>query len=94
MNPLQHVIARCWQDEAFKERLLADPAGVLAAEGVEVPEGVTVRVVVESKTERALVIPLPPGRLSDDDMERLAVSAGDCPTDGNGITCQMVHVPN
>ena len=61
-NPLQKVITRCWDDEAFKERLLADPLATLAAEGVEIPAGVTVHVVVESATERALVVPLPPDR--------------------------------
>jgi hypothetical protein len=37
-NPLQKIIIKCWEDEAFKEMLLADPAATLAAEGVEVPE--------------------------------------------------------
>ncbi len=68
-DPMQKVIARCWDDEAFKERLVADPAATLAAEGVEVPEGVTVRVVVESATERALVVPPPPDTaLSDEEL--------------------------
>ena len=61
-NPVQRVITRCWDDEAFKERLVADPSATLAEAGVAVPEGVTVRVVVESATERALVVPLPPER--------------------------------
>jgi len=61
-NPMQQIITRCWEDEAFKVRLVADPEATLAAEGVEMPEGVTVRVVVESATERALVVPLPPDR--------------------------------
>ncbi len=61
-NPVQRVITRCWEDEAFKRRLVADPSATLAEAGVEVPEGVTVRVVVESATERALVVPLPPER--------------------------------
>jgi hypothetical protein len=61
-NPLSRVVARALEDEAFKERLVADPAATLAEAGVEVPEGVTVRVVVESATERVLVVPLPPQR--------------------------------
>jgi hypothetical protein len=71
-DPLQKVIARCWDDQAFKERLVADPAATLAAEGVEVPEGVTVRVVVESATERALVVPCAPSRgLPDESLEQV-----------------------
>ena len=34
-NPMRKIITRCWDDEAFKERLLADPAATLAAEGVQ-----------------------------------------------------------
>ena len=65
-NPLQGIITRCWDDEDFKERLLADPAAVLAAEGVQIPDGVKLHVVVESETERALVVPAPPNGILDD----------------------------
>ncbi len=61
-DALQYVISRCWEDEAFKERLVADPMATLAGEGVEVPEGVTVRVLAETATERVLVVPLAPQR--------------------------------
>ena len=27
-SPMQKVITKCWEDEAFKERLLADPAAM------------------------------------------------------------------
>ena len=27
-NPMQKVITKCWEDEAFKKRLLADPAAM------------------------------------------------------------------
>jgi hypothetical protein len=93
-NALQGIITRCWEDEAFKERLLADPAAVLAAAGVRLPEGVTVNVVIDTETERTLVIPEPPGKLGDRELEYLGVSAGDCPTDGTGLTCQQVRVPD
>ena len=69
VNPLQMVIAKCWEDEAFKERLLADPAATLAAEGLKVPEGVTVNVAIDSDDVRTLVIPLPPvGALNDEEL--------------------------
>jgi hypothetical protein len=63
------IVARCWDDESFTKRLQADPMATLAAEGVRIPDGVTVRVVVESATERALVVPPPPdGALTDDQL--------------------------
>lgn len=59
------ILARCREDDAFKARLLANQAATLAAEGMEILEGVTVLVVAESPVERVLVVPcaLPPGRI-------------------------------
>ena len=74
-NPLQKVITRCWEDEAFKAQLLADPAATLAAEGVQVPEGVTINVAVDAEDVRTLVIPLPPTMALGDE-ELASVSAG------------------
>jgi len=72
-SPLQKIITRCWEDEAFKERLLADPGATLAAEGLQAPEGVTVNVAVDSEDVRTLVIPLPPtGELSDGELTGVA----------------------
>jgi hypothetical protein len=34
---MQQIIAKCWSDEAFKEKLVADPHATLAAEGVHIP---------------------------------------------------------
>jgi hypothetical protein len=75
-NPLQKVITKCWEDEAFKERLLADPAATLAAEGVQVPEGITVNVAVDAADVRTLVIPLPPtGELGDAQLQAAVAGA-------------------
>jgi len=75
-NPLQRIIAKCWEDEAFKAKLLADPAATLEAEGVELPEGVTVNVLEDTAQVRNLVIPAQPGRLADELLESMA--AGRC----------------
>ena len=80
-NPLQKVITRCWEDEAFKERLLADPAATLAAEGVQVPEGITVHVAVDAADVRTLVIPLPlTTELGDEELDGIAAAAWSCDT--------------
>lgn len=62
----QQLIAKCWADEAFKQRLLADPAGTLKAEGIEVPAGVRVQVVENTAQVSNLVIPARPTDLSDE----------------------------
>jgi hypothetical protein len=37
-------VARAWDDDAFRQRLLAEPEAVLREEGIDVPPGVEVRV--------------------------------------------------
>jgi len=71
---LQQLIAKCWADDAFKQRLIADPAGTLAAEGMAVPEGVTVRVVENTAQEVTVVLPPRPSDLPD---EALMWAGGD-----------------
>jgi len=65
-NPFQQIIAKCWADEAFKLRLLADPAGTLKQEGVEPPSGVSIQVLENTDTQICLVIPQRPTELSDE----------------------------
>jgi hypothetical protein len=65
----QQLIAKCWADEAFKQRLLADPAGMLKAAGIEVPASVRVQVVENTPQEVTLVIPVRPTDLSDEALD-------------------------
>jgi hypothetical protein len=51
-------------------------AGTLAAEGMAVPEGVTVRVVENTAQAVTLAIPLRPTELSDEEVG--CVAAGRC----------------
>src|SRR5262249_3465416 len=68
------LIARAWQEEAFKQQLLADPRAAIAAEtGGSVPPGLEIRVVEETATVRYLVLPLDSTQLSD---EQLDLAAG------------------
>ena len=63
-NPMQKIIARCWEDEEFKKRLIADPAKILDAEGVSVPDGVSIRVVEDTEQIRTLMSVIRMGTLS------------------------------
>ncbi len=69
----QHVIAKCWADHAFKQRLIADPAGTLKGEGIEIPQGISVKVWENTQNIEHIVIPERPSALSD---EQLAGTAG------------------
>ena len=68
-NPMQKIIARCWEDDEFKKRLMADPAKILDAEGVNVPDGVSIRVVEDTDQVRTLIIPPAPSHLDDDHLK-------------------------
>ena len=69
---MQRIISRCWEDDALKERLLADPAATLTAEGLEIPEGVTVNVVEDTPQVRTLVIPAAPAMMQDEELDEVA----------------------
>ena len=51
------VIAKCWEDEAYKKRFLEDPEGVLEEAGIAVEEGVTYKVIEQPKNIKYLVLP-------------------------------------
>lgn len=71
---LSQLIAKSWADGSFKAKLLADPAAVLKSEGVEMPQGVTVKAVENTDKTFYLVIPVKPADLSDEQLE--GVSGG------------------
>lgn len=60
---IQHysrIVAKCWADAEFKARLLADPQATLSTEGVEIPAGITLRVVENTADDITLILPPPP----------------------------------
>ena len=70
------VMARAFNDEAFKARLLADPKGVLEQEGVVVPAGIEIRAV--QNTENVIYLPIPArpsDELSDEALEQVSGGA-------------------
>jgi hypothetical protein len=66
------VFARTMTDPEFKAQFIADPAAVLSAAGVEVPEGLTIKVLENSSTTVHVVLP-DPEAMTD---ELLAAASG------------------
>ena len=66
------IIAKCWSDESFKRKLLADPATTLQAEGVVVPAGLSIKAFENTDQVFNLVIPAKPTDLSDSDLDKVA----------------------
>ena len=72
------VVAKAWSDEAFKQRLLADPGAVLKAEGVALPEDAELRLVENTDNLVYLTLPAKPSALSDEQLGQVA---------GGVVTC-------
>lgn len=67
------IVAKAWADEAYKKRLLADPAKVAAEEGLIVPEGVALKLVEAAHRQAWLVLPPKPREEQPSELEaRLA----------------------
>lgn len=76
------IIAKARVDEELKERLLDDPATVLKENGIEIPEGMTVKVVEREEDEIHMTLPPPPpesAELSDEDLAKVAGGSGPAP---------------
>jgi hypothetical protein len=71
-NAWGKVVAKAWSDEAFKKRLLADPAAVLKENGVEVSGEVAVKVIEDSAKVVHLILPERPSELSDEALDQVA----------------------
>jgi hypothetical protein len=78
------VVAKAWADEAFKQRLLAEPATVLREQGIELPDGLEVLMVENTEHRAYLVLPKPPrGELSATELDQVAGGTCSC-----ACTCQ------
>jgi len=68
------VIARAWQDKAFKLRFLKDPKAVVEEiSGEKLPSSMKVSVFEETLTSVCLVLPRDPdAELSEDNLECIA----------------------
>jgi hypothetical protein len=74
-NALAHLFAACWKDEALKARFMSDPKSVLKDYGLEVPDGMDVKVVENADNCVYITLPPAPRRnadLSDDELSNAA----------------------
>ena len=77
-NALAQLFAACWKDEALKARFMADPKAVLKEHGLDVPDGIDVKVVENADDCVHITLPAPPAGdndLSDDELSDAAGGA-------------------
>jgi hypothetical protein len=77
------VVARAWVDEAFRQRLLANPAEAVAEFGLPLLHGTQLKVVEGKSDAPSMVLSLPnkPADLEEESMKLLSLSharAQDC----------------
>ena len=72
---MSQLIAKCWADEGFKRKLLADPAATLKAEGAEVPPGLSIKALENTDKMFHPVIPAKPADLSDEELGKVVGGA-------------------
>ena len=72
------LVARAWDDPAFKARLLADPADVLNENGLAPPAGERLEVVENTDAVEYLVLPAKPAaqELSEEELHRVVGGHG------------------
>jgi len=54
------IVAKAWLDPAFKQRLMENPTEVIEEEGIDVPEGIEVRVIETPESKRYFILPEEP----------------------------------
>ena len=70
---LAKLFANCWKDEALKARFMSDPKAVLKEHGLDVPDGMDVKVVENADDCVHITLPAKPsGDLSDDELIHVA----------------------
>ena len=78
------IFAKAWADEDFKAELMVDPRAALAAQGIEVPEGVTLVVHENTADVIHMVLPNRPDLSLTGEMLDQAVGAARCGGGGCG----------
>ncbi len=88
-NQLASLFAACWKDEALKARFMSDPKAVLLEHGMEVPEGIDVKVVENSENCVHITMPgAPTGHHELSDAELAAAAGGGCACGGTTTNCK------
>ena len=74
-NQLAELFAACWKDDALKQRFMNDPKSVLAEYGMDVPDGMDVKVVENADNCVHITMPAAPAGyqgLSDEELSNAA----------------------
>lgn len=71
------IISKCWEDEAFKKRFIAEPEAVLEEGGIEIEEGITYKVIEAPKGIEYVILPREDVKESLQNLAKGLLNAGD-----------------
>ena len=78
-DALAQLFSACCKDEALKARFMAEPRVVLKEHGLDVPDGIDVKVVENADDCVHITLPAPPAVDMDLSDEELSNAAGGVP---------------
>lgn len=82
---LRQIFEKASRDDAFRAALLVAPDETVRACGLTMPAGVVCKFVEDTPQLRHLVLPAPPSRLSDHDLDLVSGGAGDVQLSSNVV---------
>ena len=77
-NALAQLFAACWKDETLKARFMSDPKAVLKEHGLDVPDGIDVKVVENADDCVHITIPARPANVDQLSNAELRNATGGC----------------
>jgi hypothetical protein len=85
------IIARAWEDEGFKKRLLSDSVATLRESGIGIPEGVKFQVMENTIELVYLILPMRPDadELKMEDLDKAA--GGTSPLTAMATTLDLLN---
>lgn len=86
LNALQaayfRIAARAWNDAAYRARLFTEPADVLREEGIDLPAGMKIKALEDTRDTMHFILPAPPagGELTAELLSKIAGGVGSIDT--------------
>lgn len=74
-NRFHKVVAKAWDDDDFKSRLVRDPGTIFEEYGIELPPGVSVNVMENTSEQWNFVLPARCAQISDGPLESSELAA-------------------
>jgi hypothetical protein len=90
---LGQVVANAWTDPDYKARLKSDPNAVLGEQGLEIPDGVEIRVIENTDDVVYFTLPPEPSTVLDDEALEAVAGGSTVGSGGTAFTAGTISCP-